>query len=93
MLGPEGIFINVARGAIADEAALMAALQSGVLGGVGLDVFAEEPKLPEALFGMDNVVLSPHVGSATVETRRAMSQLVLDNLGAHFAGRPLLTPV
>jgi hydroxypyruvate reductase len=92
-LGPEGIFINVARGVIADEEALVAALQSGKLGGAGLDVFAEEPKVPEALFAMDNVVLAPHVGSATVETRRAMSQLVLDNLDAHFAGKPLLTPV
>jgi hydroxypyruvate reductase len=92
-LGPEGIFINVARGAIADEPALVEALKSGRLGGAGLDVFAEEPKVPEALFGMDNVVLAPHIGSATVETRRAMSKLVLDNLDAHFAGKPLLTPV
>lgn len=92
-LGPEGIFINVARGAIADEPALVASLQSGKLGGAGLDVFADEPKVPEALFAMDNVVLAPHIGSATVETRRAMSKLVLDNLDAHFAGKPLLTPV
>jgi len=92
-LGPEGIFINVARGAVADEAALVELLQSGKLGGAGLDVFAEEPKVPEALFAMKNVVLQPHVGSATFETRRAMSQLVLDNLEAHFSGKPLLTPV
>jgi len=92
-LGPTGILVNVARGAVVDEAALVAALQSGALGGAGLDVFAEEPKVPEALFAMDNVVLAPHVGSATHETRRAMSQLVLDNLDAHFAGKPLLTQI
>jgi lactate dehydrogenase-like 2-hydroxyacid dehydrogenase len=92
-LGPTGILVNVARGAVVDEDALVAALQSGALGGAGLDVFAEEPKVPEALFGMDNVVLTPHVGSATNETRRAMSQLVLDNLDAHFAGKPLLTEI
>ena len=92
-LGPNGILVNVARGAVVDEDALVAAWSSGKLGGAGLDVFANEPKVPEALFGMDNVVLQPHVGSATHETRRAMSQLVLDNLDAHFAGKPLLTQV
>jgi lactate dehydrogenase-like 2-hydroxyacid dehydrogenase len=92
-LGPDGILVNVARGAVVDEDALVAALQSGKLGGAGLDVFAEEPKVPEALFGMENVVLAPHVGSGTYETRRAMSQLVLDNLDNHFAGKPLLTEI
>jgi lactate dehydrogenase-like 2-hydroxyacid dehydrogenase len=92
-LGPSGILVNVARGAVVDEEALVEALQSGKLGGAGLDVFAEEPKVPEALFGMDNVVLAPHVGSGTYETRRAMSQLVLDNLDNHFAGKPLLTEI
>jgi hydroxypyruvate reductase len=92
-LGPNGILVNVARGAVVDEDALVAALQGGKLGGAGLDVFAEEPKVPEALFGMDNVVLAPHVGSGTYETRRAMSQLVLDNLDNHFAGKPLLTEI
>jgi lactate dehydrogenase-like 2-hydroxyacid dehydrogenase len=92
-LGPEGILVNIARGAVVDEEALVAALRSGRLGGAGLDVFVREPHVPEALLTMDNVVLEPHVGSATVETRRAMSQLVLDNLDAHFAGKPLLTPV
>jgi lactate dehydrogenase-like 2-hydroxyacid dehydrogenase len=92
-LGPEGILVNIARGAVVDEAAMVTALQDGKLGGAGLDVFAEEPRVPEALFAMDNVVLVPHVGSATVETRRAMSRLTLDNLDAHFAGKPLLTPV
>ncbi len=92
-LGPTGILVNVARGAVVDEDALVAALVSGKLGGAGLDVFANEPKVPEVLFGMDNVVLQPHVGSATNETRRAMSQLVLDNLDARFAGKPLLTEI
>jgi hydroxypyruvate reductase len=92
-LGPDGIFINVARGSVVDEAALVELLQDGRLGGAGLDVFEHEPMVPEALFAMDHVVLQPHVGSATLETRQAMSQLVLDNLDAHFAGRPLLTPV
>ena len=92
-LGPTGILVNVARGAVVDEDALVEALVSGKLGGAGLDVFANEPQVPEVLFGMDNVVLQPHVGSATYETRRAMSQLVLDNLDAKFAGRPLLTEI
>ncbi|GAB4363244.1 MAG: 2-hydroxyacid dehydrogenase [Kiloniellaceae bacterium] len=92
-IGPEGVFINVARGSVVDELALVAALQEGRLGGAGLDVFAEEPKVPEALFTMDQVVLQPHAASATHETRRAMGDLVVDNLRAHFAGKPVLTPV
>ncbi|MET4806004.1 2-hydroxyacid dehydrogenase [Limibacillus sp. MBR-115] len=92
-LGPKGCLVNVARGSLVDETALVALLTSGKLGGAALDVFAQEPKVPEALFGLDNVLLLPHVGSATVQTRRAMGQLVIDNLAAHFAGRPLLTPV
>ena len=92
-LGPTGILVNVARGAVVDEDALVEALTSGKLGGAGLDVFVNEPQVPPELFGMDNVVLQPHVGSATHETRRAMSQLVLDNLDAHFAGRPVLTEI
>ena len=92
-LGPQGILINVARGSVVDEAALVAALREGSLGGAGLDVFADEPHVPEALLGMDNVVLLPHVGSATLETRAAMGDLVVDNLRAHFAGKPALTPV
>jgi hydroxypyruvate reductase len=92
-LGPNGILVNVARGAVVDEDALVEALKSGKLGGAGLDVFVNEPQVPPELFAMDNVVLQPHVGSATHETRRAMSQLVLDNLDAKFAGRPLLTEI
>ncbi len=92
-LGPEGWLINVARGSVVDEPALVEALQAGKLGAAGLDVFADEPHVPEALLAMDNVVLQPHQGSATIETRSAMGQLTVDNLKAHFAGRPLLTPV
>jgi lactate dehydrogenase-like 2-hydroxyacid dehydrogenase len=92
-LGPAGILVNVARGSVVDEQALVRCLQEGVLGGAGLDVFEDEPRVPEALFAMDNVVLQPHVGSATHETRRAMGDLAVDNLLAHFAGRPVLTPV
>ena len=92
-LGPEGTLINVARGSVVDEQALVKALTDGSLGAAGLDVFESEPKVPEALFGMDQVVLQPHVGSATHETRKAMGDLTVDNLRAHFAGKPALTPV
>ena len=92
-LGRQGTLINVARGSVVDEEALVAALVEGRLGAAGLDVFANEPHVPEALIKMDNVVLLPHQGSATVETRRAMGDLVVDNLAAHFAGKPPLTPV
>jgi lactate dehydrogenase-like 2-hydroxyacid dehydrogenase len=92
-LGPTGILVNVARGSVVDEQALVRCLQEGTLGGAGLDVFEDEPHVPEALFAMDNVVLQPHVGSATHETRLAMGNLTVDNLVAHFAGKPVLTPV
>jgi lactate dehydrogenase-like 2-hydroxyacid dehydrogenase len=92
-LGPEGVVINVARGSVIDEEAMVKLLFEGKLGGAGLDVFADEPRVPEALFALDTVVLQPHVGSATHATRAAMGQLVVDNLTAHFAGRPLLTQV
>ncbi|MBO9513686.1 MAG: 2-hydroxyacid dehydrogenase [Variovorax sp.] len=92
-LGPEGYLVNVARGSVVDEPALIEALRSGVIAGAALDVFASEPHVPEALRAMPNVVLTPHIGSATRQTREAMGQLVLDNLRAHFTGAPLLTPV
>ena len=92
-LGSEGWLINIARGSVVDEAALVDALLNGRLGAAGLDVFAREPHVPEALLGLDNVVLQPHQGSASEETRSAMGRLVLENLDAHFAGRPLVTPV
>ncbi|HKF74266.1 MAG TPA: 2-hydroxyacid dehydrogenase [Stellaceae bacterium] len=92
-LGPDGTLINIARGSIVDEKALVQALTSGALGAAALDVFEAEPKVPEELLAMDNVVLQPHQGSATHDTRAAMGQLVIDNLVAHFAGKPLLTRV
>jgi lactate dehydrogenase-like 2-hydroxyacid dehydrogenase len=92
-LGPEGTLINIARGSVVDEEALVAALVEGRLGFAGLDVFADEPHVPPPLIDLPNVVLVPHQGSATHETRRAMGQLALDNLAAFFAGRPLLTPI
>jgi lactate dehydrogenase-like 2-hydroxyacid dehydrogenase len=92
-LGADGVLVNIARGSIVDEDALVAALQEGRLGGAALDVFANEPHVPAALMAMDNVLLTPHIASATDETRRAMGQLMLDNLAAFFAGKPLLTPV
>ena len=90
-LGAEGTLINIARGSIVDEAALVHALQKGVINTAGLDVFENEPRVPAGLLAMDNVVLLPHVGSATHETRRAMADLVVKNLHAHFAGTPLPT--
>jgi lactate dehydrogenase-like 2-hydroxyacid dehydrogenase len=92
-LGPKGILVNVARGPVVDEGALIEALQKGVLGGAALDVFENEPHVPQALLDMPHVVVSPHIGSATRETRQAMVDLAMGNLAAHFAGRPLLTPV
>jgi len=92
-LGPKGWLINVARGSVIDQPALVEALVEGRLGGAGLDVFAGEPEVPDALLGLENVVLQPHQASATWETRDAMGQLTVDNLKAHFAGRPLPTPV
>jgi hydroxypyruvate reductase len=92
-LGTEGVVVNISRGSVIEEAALVEMLRDGKLGGAGLDVFADEPRVPEALLALENVVLQPHVGSATHATRGAMGQLVIDNLKAHFAGKPLLTPV
>lgn len=92
-LGPRGILINVARGSVVDEAALVEALQAGTLGAAGLDVFEAEPKIPEALKGLKNVVLVPHIGSATVETRAAMGDLVCDNLDRWLEDGRAVTPV
>lgn len=91
-LGPEGILVNVARGPVVEAVATAHALQTGAIAGAGLDVFDDEPTVPQALLDAPNAVLTPHIGSATVQARRAMSRLVLDNIDAHFAGRPLLTP-
>lgn len=90
-LGKKGTLINIARGSIVDEPALVAALAAGTIKGVGLDVFADEPHIPAPLLGMDNVVLLPHVGSATRETRQAMGDLCRANLDAWFPGRKTLT--
>lgn len=92
-LGDKGYFINIARGSVVDEGALIEALESGALKGAGLDVFANEPHVPDRLLALDNVVLQPHCASGTQETRAAMAQLVVDNLAAHFDGRPLITPI
>jgi lactate dehydrogenase-like 2-hydroxyacid dehydrogenase len=92
-LGPSGTLINIARGSVVDQPALIRALEAGTVGSAGLDVLADEPNVPPALMRLDNVVLMPHTGSATHETRAAMGNLMIDNLLAHFAGRPLPTPV
>jgi lactate dehydrogenase-like 2-hydroxyacid dehydrogenase len=92
-LGPRGVIINVARGSVVDEQALIAALKAGTILAAGLDVFEREPNVPDELRTMQNVVLLPHIGSASVVTRNAMDQLVVDNLKAWFAGKPPLTPV
>lgn len=92
-LGPEGVLINVARGSVVDEAALIAALQSGTILGAGLDVFENEPHVPEELCDMPNVVLLPHIGSASEQTRSEMGKLVVDNLTTWFATRRAISPV
>lgn len=91
-LGSEGIVVNVARGPVVESAALADALRSGQIAGAGLDVFDDEPHVPSALLNAPNCVLAPHIGSATTEARRAMANLVLDNIDAYFAGIPLPTP-
>ena len=92
-LGPEGILINMARGSVVDEAALIQALKDKTILSAGLDVFVNEPKVPQELMEMENVVLLPHVGSASHATRRAMDTLVADNILSWFAGKGPLTPV
>jgi lactate dehydrogenase-like 2-hydroxyacid dehydrogenase len=92
-LGPKGMLVNVARGTLIDESAMLELLQNGGLGGAALDVFVDEPNVPEAFLTLDNVVLSPHQGSATHQTRDAMGALLVANLEAHFAGEPLISAV
>lgn len=92
-LGSKGTLINISRGSVVDEAALIATLENGTIRSAGLDVFENEPQVPEALLACENAVLLPHLGSGTHETRRAMAALVVENLAAHFKGEPLLTPV
>jgi lactate dehydrogenase-like 2-hydroxyacid dehydrogenase len=92
-LGPDGMLINISRASNIDEAALLDALESGKLGSAALDVFEGEPQLDARFLSLTNVLLQPHHASGTVETRQAMGKLMRDNLFAHFAGQPLLTPV
>lgn len=92
-LGPKGVLINIGRGPHVDEPELVSALLEGRLGGAGLDVYENEPEVPEQLFELENAVLLPHVGSDTVQTDTAMADLVIGNLEAHFSNKPLLTPV
>ncbi len=92
-LGPQGYLVNTARGPIVDQPALIRALQAGTIAGAALDVFDGEPAVPAELIAMENVVLTPHIASSTHETRRAMADLVIDNLDAHFSGKAPLTPV
>jgi lactate dehydrogenase-like 2-hydroxyacid dehydrogenase len=92
-LGPDGILINMARGSVVDEPALIKALQDKRIMAAGLDVFAKEPDVPQELIAFDNVVLFPHLGSASVYTREKMDQLMVDNIAAWAAGKPPLTPV
>ncbi|HEY6610964.1 MAG TPA: 2-hydroxyacid dehydrogenase [Pseudomonas sp.] len=92
-LGPSGVLINVARGSIVDEDALVQALYERKILAAGIDVFCNEPHIPEALFSLDNVVLTPHMASTTGATLRAMLDLTFDNLAAHFSGQPVLTPI
>ena len=92
-LGPKGILVNIARGSVIDEPAMVSVLLEGALGGAGLDVFDKEPKVPDALKTMNNVVLMPHVASATHETRRAMTDCLLDNLESFFSTGQVITPI
>ena len=92
-LGPQGSVVNVARGSVVDEPVLLRYLQEKKIAGAGLDVFEHEPKVPPEFYTLDNAVLFPHVASATVETRKAMGDLQVENLHLHFAGKPVKTPV
>lgn len=92
-LGPQGVLVNVSRGSVVDEPALVRALSVGAIAGAGLDVYAHEPQVPAALLGLDNVVLTPHIGSATRETRQAMADLVFENVRSFVEHGRLATPV
>lgn len=92
-LGPDGFLVNVGRGSLVDQPALIAALREGRLAGAGLDVFSDEPHVPPEFFDLTNVALSPHIGSATVSAREAMAKLMMDNLDAFARGEDLPTPV
>ena len=92
-LGPDGVIINIARGTLVDEQALIEALRTGTILAAGLDVYQNEPNVPAELMALDNAVLLPHVGSASVKTRRAMADCVVDNLVAWSEDKPPLTPV
>ncbi len=92
-LGADGFLVNVARGSVVDERALITALEEHRIAGAGLDVYADEPRVPTALLGRDDVVLLPHIGSATIETRQAMVELTLANVDRFLADGTLLTPV
>ena len=92
-LGPRGVLVNISRGTTVDEAALLDALEAGRIGGAGLDVFLNEPAIDPRFLSLENVVLQPHQGSGSVETRTAMAELQRDNIAAFLDGRPLLTPV
>lgn len=92
-LGPDGYLVNIARGSVVDEPVLLRYLQEKRIAGAGLDVFADEPRVPPAFFTLDNCVLFPHVGSATVETRKAMGDRQIENLRRHFAGKPVISRV
>jgi lactate dehydrogenase-like 2-hydroxyacid dehydrogenase len=92
-LGPRGVVVNISRGSTIDEGALLDALESGAIAGAGLDVFENEPNIDPRFLALDNVVLQPHQGSGSVQTRRAMAELQLANVAAHLKGDPLLTRV
>ena len=92
-LGPQGVLVNISRGSVVDETALLDLLENGELGGAALDVFWNEPNVDARFAALDNVVLYPHIGSATVDTRKEMGRVVRENLSAARAGKPLKTPV
>jgi lactate dehydrogenase-like 2-hydroxyacid dehydrogenase len=92
-LGANGYLVNIARGSVVDEPVLLRYLQEKKIAGAGLDVFADEPRVPPEFFTLDNAVLFPHVASATVETRKSMGELQIENLRRHFSGQPVVSRV